>query len=102
MTVSVKVRAVVEFVAVKVFAKLSVYALAVAVSIDTPVFVPVMTKVFVPVPAAAVDPLRAVAIPCVVDTVEEGVEIVGKGLTTTVKVSRVVAPARSVEVIANE
>jgi hypothetical protein len=93
------VRAVVEFVALMELAKLRVKVFAVDVSIDTPVFDPVIVKVLGPVPPDAVEPESVAATPWVVVIVVAGVEIVGSGLTVTVTVSLAVAPAASVAVI---
>ncbi len=99
VTVSVKVRNVVELVALMEFERLRVKAFAVEVSSDTPVFKPVTVKILFPVPPEAVEPDSDAAMPWVVIKVVAGVEIVGKELTVTVIVSLAVAPTESVAVI---
>jgi hypothetical protein len=99
VTVSVKILALVELVALAVLAIERLYEFAVEVSIETPVLPPLITKVLFPVPPDDVDPVRVLATPCVVVIIVVDVEIVGKALTVTVKVSRVEAPTKSVAVI---
>jgi hypothetical protein len=59
------IRGVVELVAVTVFAILSVYELAVAVSSVIPLRVFEFVKVFIPVPSEAVSTVKDAALPSV-------------------------------------
>jgi hypothetical protein len=82
-----------------VLARFKVKAFAVDVSIDTPVFSPVIVKILFPVPPEAVRPESVAATPWVVVIVMAGEEMNGKALTATVMVSLAVAPVTSVAVI---